>query len=114
MSTNTIQSTVKPMRPWAATPRDRVITTFSIALAVLVSLIVVAVTPMKGKLAYAFVFYIAWLVIDSALVIRKSGMKGVRDGLAAKITLLGGMLVMMAVSSIQLERVEFSTPYLER
>ena len=100
MSTNTIQSTVKPMRPWAATPRDRVITTFSIALAVLVSFIVVAVTPMKGKLAYAFVFYIAWLVIDSALVIRKSGMKGVRDGLAAKITLLGGMLVMMAVASI--------------
>jgi len=76
------------------------ITATSVALAILVSFIVVAATPMKGKLAYAFIFFIAWLAIDSALVIGKAGMKGVRDGLAAKITLLGGAIVIMAVTSI--------------
>jgi len=100
MSTNTVQSTVKPTRPWAPSPKDRLITATSVALAILVSFIVVAATPMKGKLAYAFIFFIAWLAIDSALVIGKAGMKGVRDGLAAKITLLGGAIVIMAVTSI--------------
>ena len=100
MSTTTSQTSVKPIRPWAASPKDRLITATSVALAILVSILVVAVTPMKGKLAYAFIFFIAWLAIDSFLVIRKSGMKGVRDGLAAKITLLGGAVVIMAVTSI--------------
>jgi phosphate transport system permease protein len=100
MSTNTVQSTVKPTRPWAPSPKDRLITATSVALAILVSFIVVAATPMKGKLAYAFIFFIAWLAIDSALVVGKAGMKGVRDGLAAKITLLGGAIVIMAVTSI--------------
>jgi phosphate transport system permease protein len=99
MSTTTV-SPVKPTRPWAASPKDRLLTAGSVALAVLVSILVVAVTPMKGKLAYSFIFFIAWLAIDSFLVIRKSGMKGVRDGLAAKITLLGGSIVIMVVGSI--------------
>jgi phosphate transport system permease protein len=93
-------TTVKPIRPWAASPKDRAITTLSVVSAVLVSILIVAVTPMKGKLAYAFVFFIAWLAIDSALLIRRAGTKGVRDALAAKVTLLGGAIVMMAVASI--------------
>lgn len=100
MSTTTAQSSAKPIRPWAASPKDRLVTASSVALAVLVSILVVAVTPMKGKLAYAFIFFIAWLVIDSLLIARKTGIKGIRDGLAAKITLLGGTVVIMAVASI--------------
>jgi phosphate transport system permease protein len=67
---------------------------------VLVSILIVAVTPMKGKLAYAFIFFIAWLAIDSLLIVRRAGIKGVRDALAAKVTLLGGAIVIMAVASI--------------
>jgi phosphate transport system permease protein len=93
-------TSVKPIRPWAASPKDRAITTLSVVLAVLVSILIVAVTPMKGKLAYAFIFFIAWLAIDSLLIVRRAGIKGVRDALAAKVTLLGGAIVIMAVASI--------------
>ena len=91
---------VKPIRPWAATPRDRILTAFSVGLAVLTSVVVVLATPMKGKLAYFAIFFLAWFVIDSLFVLRKSGGKGVRDGLAAKLTLFGGVLVCMTVFSI--------------
>ena len=91
---------VKPIRPWAATPRDRILTAFSVGLAVLTSVVVVLATPMKGKLAYFAIFFLAWFVIDSLFLLRKSGGKGVRDGLAAKLTLFGGVLVCMTVFSI--------------
>lgn len=93
-------TSVKPIRPWAATPRDRILTAFSVGLAVLTSVVVVLATPMKGKLAYFAIFFLAWFVIDSLFLLRKSGGKGVRDGLAAKLTLFGGVLVCMTVFSI--------------
>ena len=100
MSTNSKTSPVAPTRPWAATPKDRALTASSVALAVLATFLIVAVTPMKGKLAYFGLFFITWFVIDSIFVARKSGSKGVKDSLAAKVTLLGGVIVSMAVFSI--------------
>jgi phosphate transport system permease protein len=44
-------TTVTKMRPWAATPRDHAMTATPIALAMLATFIIVAATPMKGKLA---------------------------------------------------------------
>ena len=96
MSTTTVQK----MRPWAATPRDRALTTLSVALSALITFIIVASTPMKGKLAYFWLFFMVWFIVDSIFIARKSGSKGVRDGLAAKSTLLGGLIVCMAVFSI--------------
>jgi phosphate transport system permease protein len=93
-------ATVKPMKPWAATPRDRVMSLSSVLLAALTTFVIVAATPMKGKLAYFFLFFITWLTIDSIFVLRKSGGKGVRNGLAEKIAFFGALMVMMAVASI--------------
>jgi phosphate transport system permease protein len=62
--------------------------------------VIVAVTPMKGKLAYALVFVVAWLIIDSLFTYNRSGAKGVRNGFAEKLTLLGASIVSLAVASI--------------
>jgi phosphate transport system permease protein len=72
----------------------------SVLLAALTTFVIVAATPMKGKLAYFFLFFVTWLTIDSIFVLRKSGSKGVRNGLAEKIAFLGALMVMMAVASI--------------
>jgi len=93
-------ATVKPIKPWAATPRDRAMTLASLSLAAFTTFAIVAGTPMKGKIAYFFVFFFAWLVIDSLFVLRKAGVKGVGNGLAEKMTILGAVIVMMAVASI--------------
>ena len=93
-------STVKPMKPWSATPRDRAMTMTSVLLSALITFVIVAGTPMKGKIAYFFVFFITWLVVDSLFVLRKAGAKGVKNGLAEKLAFLGALIVMMAVASI--------------
>ncbi len=91
---------VQPIKPWAATPRDRAITAASVLLSALTTFAFVAATPMKGKLAYFFVFFITWLAIDSFFVLKKSGAKGIRNGFAEKLAFLGALIVMMAVGSI--------------
>jgi len=93
-------TTVKPIKLWAATPRDRALTTLSVLIAALATFAIVAATPMKGKLAYFFVFFITWLAIDSLFVLQKNGVKGVGNGFAEKLTFLGALIVMMAVGSI--------------
>jgi phosphate transport system permease protein len=96
MSTTTVQK----VRPWAATPKDRLITGSAVVISAILTILVVAVTPMKGKLAYFAVFFLTWFIVDSIFIARRNGSKGVRDGLAAKITLLGGLIVCMVVFSI--------------
>lgn len=94
------KTTVQKMRPWAATPKDRLITGLSVFISALITFFVVALTPMKGKLAYFAVFFLTWFIVDSIFIARRQGSKGVRDGIAAKVTLLGGLIVSMVVFSI--------------
>jgi len=39
-----------------------------VAAAVILSVVIVAITPMKGKLAYFTLFFILWMLIDSLIV----------------------------------------------
>ena len=102
---SSIKPVVQPIRPWAASPRDRFLTALSVSISILISVVIVAVTPMKGKLAYFGLFFLIWFIVDSVFVFRKQGTKGIRDGIAAKITLLGAVIVSMAVFSILLATV---------
>ena len=55
---------VKPQTPWSASMRDRQITLGLVITAAVASFVIVGVTPMKGKLAYFFVFFAALLALD--------------------------------------------------
>jgi len=81
MSTVTKPTVPAPRKPWAASPKDRAETGAILAIAVLISWGVVAATPLKGKLAYAAVFFIAYLVIDFAVSFRKAGRPAAVDSL---------------------------------
>jgi phosphate transport system permease protein len=92
--------TATPTRPWAPTTKDRILKVAIVLSAIFVSFIFVEMTPMKGKLAYGFIFYISWLVIDSIIILRKRSRKAIADGIAEKVTMLGGTIVILAVTSI--------------
>lgn len=72
---NSVVSTnvVKPKKPWAASTKDRTETAAIFVGAALISFLAVAVTPLKGKLGYAAVFFIAFMVIDYVVNFVKSG-----------------------------------------
>ena len=81
MSTMTKPTVPAPRKPWAASPKDRGETAGILAAAILISWGLVAATPLKGKLAYAAVFFVAYLVIDFAVSFRKAGRPAAVDSL---------------------------------
>ena len=73
MSTVEKVITPEPRRPWAPSPLDRSKTAGIIAGAALISFTLVAITPLEGKLAYAAIFFVAYLVIDFVVSFLKAG-----------------------------------------
>jgi phosphate transport system permease protein len=55
---------VKPQMPWAPSLRDRQTTAGLVIAAAVASYVVVGLTPMKGKLAYFAIFFLALLALD--------------------------------------------------
>ena len=70
-----------PRRPWAATPIDRMKTAATIGAAALISIVVLGVTPLSGKLAFVAVFFLAYLVIDFTVSYMKAGRPAAVDSL---------------------------------
>ncbi|HEY4898635.1 MAG TPA: phosphate ABC transporter permease PstA [Candidatus Nanopelagicaceae bacterium] len=81
MSTVDKVMTTEPRKPWAASKLDRAKTAGIVAAAALISVLVIALTPMSGKLAFAAVFFFAYLIIDFAVSYRKAGRPAAVDGL---------------------------------
>lgn len=74
-------SDVKPKKPWVAPTSDRLKTLGVFLLSLAISYGVVAATPLKGKLAYVFIFFLAYTVIDYSMSFAKSGSAAATDSL---------------------------------
>ena len=60
-------TTPTPMKPWKATKKERATDISIFFLALLSSYAVVAVTPMKGKLAIFVVFFLVYMLMTSSI-----------------------------------------------
>lgn len=98
--TTTIIAPVAPSKPWAPTPLEILPSILLLVGAAVASYVLVAITPMKGKLAYAFLFF----VIGTTLIAGRNGLKRGRsalvDSLASSIAFTGAAMVFLPVASI--------------
>ena len=90
-------TTVKPQKPWVASPKDRIESALVFLVAILISAVSVAVTPMKGKLAYVAVFFISYLVLDYFFNRIKRGKAAGVDSVFRAIV---GMAIAIAITPI--------------
>jgi phosphate transport system permease protein len=103
---STVMQPPKPSKPWLATPKQR-ITTASIYIAsALMSFLVVAATPMKGKLAYFVVFFFASVIIDFILCFVQRGMASAKDAVARGVVTAGMTFAVLPILSILFEVVK--------
>jgi len=65
---STALATPKPSKPWKATNRQRAETASILLIAVFLSVGLVAITPLKGKLGYLGSFVVIYLALDYAIV----------------------------------------------
>ena len=103
---STVIATPKPGKPWTATPQQRLITASIYLGAVLVSFALVAITPMKGKLAYFIVFFFSSLLIDFILSYIQRGMASAKDAIARGFVSVGMTLAVLPIFSILFEVVK--------
>jgi phosphate transport system permease protein len=100
---STVIAPPKPGKPWQATPKQRLIVVGIYALAALVSYLIVAITPMKGKLAYFALFFFASIIIDFTASYVQRGVASAKDAVARGCVTVGITFAVLPIFSILFE-----------
>ena len=93
-------SAVKPVTPWKATKSDRLRDAIIFLATVAFTFSVVAVTPLKGKLAYFFVFLISYSLATGILSYVKYGYMTAKDSAIKVFVASGALLTIIPIASI--------------
>jgi len=101
---------VTPTKPWAKSSQDRIIGLSFVLAAIAFSYFFVAATEMKGKLAYAFIFFVAYGLITSthSFVIR--GRQAAKDAFVSTVVSLGAVITVIPIASILLTVIQKGVP----
>lgn len=89
-----------PQKPWAKRPVDRVRELGFLVSAVIFSFGFVSATEMKGKLAYAFIFFVAYGVFTATFAFISRGAPAAKDLLISTLVSLGAVLTVLPIASI--------------
>ncbi|TSA47200.1 MAG: phosphate ABC transporter, permease protein PstA, partial [Actinomycetales bacterium] len=89
-----------PTRPWVASPKDRLFDVGIFTLALLVDYLVVAATPMKGKLAYVFVFAFVYVVFMALRQFIVRGSASAKDAFVSSLVAFGAFVTLLPILSI--------------
>jgi len=93
-------SDVKPIMPWKATPKDHLKDGAILLATLLFTHLVVVATPLKGKLAYFILFFIAYALATGVQSFLKSGVMSAKDSIAKVFLTMGAILTLLPIASI--------------
>jgi phosphate transport system permease protein len=93
-------TTAIPTKPWAKSPQDRIIGFSFFLAAIAFSFFFVAATEMKGKLAYAFIFFLAYALITATFSFINRGRQAAKDALVSALVSLGAVVTVIPIASI--------------
>jgi phosphate transport system permease protein len=99
-----------PMKPWKATKKERATDISIFFLALLSSYAVVAVTPMKGKLAIFVVFFLVYMVMTSSIKGFQLGSAAAKDALVNSLVAFGAIVTVIPIASILFTVVQKGLP----
>ena len=106
-------TTAIPSKPWEKSNKDRVRYLSFFIFAIAFSYAFVGVTEMKGKLAYAFMFFVAYAVIVSVFGFLTRGAPAAKDAFVKTLVALGSVLTLIPIASIVLTVVRNGLPGLK-
>lgn len=92
--------TAVPTKPWQASKRERALDTGIFLAAITASIAVVALTPMKGKLAYFTIFFIAYALLTSVFNATQRGSAAAKDAFVNSLVAIGAIVTVIPVASI--------------
>ena len=89
-----------PQKPWKATKRQRVETASILTVSLFISVLLVGVTPLKGKIAYVATFLLVFGLIDYTIVRIEHGKAAGSDALARAVIISSVVVALFPVVSI--------------
>jgi phosphate transport system permease protein len=105
-----MSTTVQPTKPWKASRKDRAID-LSIFIGSLVSsYLIVAVTPMKGKLALFAVFFFVYMLLTASLKGIQRGSAAAKDALVNSAVAFGAIVTVIPIASILFTVIQKGLP----
>ncbi|CAB4335560.1 unannotated protein [freshwater metagenome] len=105
-----MSTAVVPTKPWAKSPQDRVLGLSFLIAAIAFSYLFVAATEMKGKLAYALMFFIAYTLITSTFSFITRGPQAAKDAFVSTLVSLGAVVTVIPIASILFTVVQKGVP----
>ena len=99
-----------PTRPWALTPKAKLREIGYFLLAIAISIFVVDVTPMKGKLAYFFTFFLCYGLITAGTQFAQRGKAAAQDALVKSLVALGVVITLLPIASILFTVIQKGLP----
>lgn len=91
---------VLPTKPWAKRPVDQIRDLAFLVLALAISFVSVEVTPLKGKLAYAFTFFASYVIVTSIHSLITRGVPAAKDAMIKTLVALGATVTVLPIASI--------------
>ena len=105
-----MSSVVTPQKPWAKLPVDRAREFIILMASSIFSFGFVAVTEMKGKLAYAVMFFLMYAVLASTYAFITRGLPAAKDALISTVVALGAVLTVLPIGSILFTVIQKGLP----
>ena len=99
-----------PQKPWSKRPSDRLRSLALLVAAIVFSYGFVGATEMKGKLAYAFVFFAAYGVLTSTYAFISRGAPAAKDAFVSTLVSLGAVLTVVPMASILITVIQKGVP----
>jgi phosphate transport system permease protein len=99
-----------PTKPWAKRPQERILGISFFLAAIAFSYIFVAATEMKGKLAYAFVFFVAYGLFTSTYSFISRGPQAAKDSFVSTVVSLGAVVTVIPIASILFTVIQKGVP----
>ena len=93
-------SSVKPQKPWRLDSKQLAINGGVFLLAILLTPVVLNITPLNGKLGAAFIFVVLATVGNTVLSIVRQGVKTISTSIAATFIYLATALVLLPLASV--------------
>ena len=93
-------SSVKPQKPWRLDSKQLAINGGVFLLAVLLTPVVLNITPLNGKLGASFIFVVLATVGNTVLSIARQGVKTISTSIAASLIYLATALVLLPLTSV--------------
>jgi phosphate transport system permease protein len=91
---------IKPQKPWKATPKARLRDLLILVAAIVADVVLVEITPLKGKLAYFFLFFGLFGLFTAIDKFSKRGFAAAKDALIQTVVLLGAVIAVLPIISI--------------